>query len=82
MALNNIAWINVTKLIIHISDAPAQGSDWCEKNNHNDENPKLYPLIKNVLIEKLKSLVFKYVHPRSLHLKNLKNYMKKMGIII
>ena len=40
------------------------------------------PLLKNVLIEKLKSLAFKYVHPRSLHLKDLKNYMKKIGIII
>ena len=40
MALNNIAWRNITRLIIHISDSPAHGNERCEKNNHNDENQK------------------------------------------
>ena len=54
MALNNIAWRNITKLNIHISDAAAHGSEWCEKNNHNDENPKLYPLIKKCVDREIK----------------------------
>ena len=58
MTLNSIAWRNVTKLIIHISDAPAQGNEWYDKNNHNDENPKLYPLIKKCVDREIKIIDF------------------------
>ena len=58
MALNNIAWRNGTRLIIHIADAPAHGSIWCGKSNHDDQNEKLYPLIKKAVVKKIKIIGF------------------------
>ena len=50
-ALDNIAWRYGTRLIIHIADAPAHGSEWCNENNHNEENPNFILKFKNVLIK-------------------------------
>ena len=58
MALNNIAWRNGTRLIIHIADAPAHGSIWYGKSNHDDQNAKLYPLIKKAVEKKIKIIGF------------------------
>ena len=57
-ALNNIAWRNGTRLIIHIADSPAHGSEWCAENNHNDENPKLYPIIQECVEKNIKIIGF------------------------
>jgi hypothetical protein len=46
MSLDNIAWRNGTRLIIHIADAPADGSEWCGSKNHEEENSKLYPMVQ------------------------------------
>ena len=59
MALNNIAWRNGTRLIIHIADAPAHGSQWCGRNNHEEENSKLYPMIQKCVDKKIKIIGFK-----------------------
>ena len=58
MALNNIAWRNGTRLIIHIADAPAHGSIWYGQSNHDDQNAKLYPLIKKAVEKKIKIIGF------------------------
>ena len=58
LASNNIAWRNGTRLIIHIADAPAHGSKWCGEKNHEEENPKFYPLIKKFIEKKIKIIGF------------------------
>ena len=57
-ACNNIGWRNGTRLIIHIADAPAHGSEWCNENNHESENPKLYPMIQKCVEKKIKIIGF------------------------
>ena len=57
MALNNIAWRDGTRLIIHIADAPAHGSKWSNTSDkHNSENEKLYPLIQKAVDKKIKHI--------------------------
>lgn len=51
---DNIAWRNGTRLIIHIADAPAHGSEWCKENNHEDQNSKLYPMIQKCADKNIK----------------------------
>ena len=58
MALNNIAWRNGTRLIIHIADAPAHGSKWCKQSNHEEENDKLYPMIQKCVDKNIKIIGF------------------------
>ena len=58
MALNNIAWRNGTRLIIHIADAPAHGNEWCNENNHNEENQKLYPMVQKCIDKSIKIIGF------------------------
>ena len=58
MALNNMAWRNGTRLIIHIADAPAHGSKWCKKSNHEEENDKLYPMIQKCVDKNIKIIGF------------------------
>ena len=50
-ALDNIAWRYGTRLIIHIAAAPAHRSEWCNVDNHNEENPNFILKFKNVLIK-------------------------------
>ena len=79
-ALDNIAWRNGTRLIIHIADAPAHGSDWCNENNHNEENPKLYPKIEKCIDKNIKIIGFQigsYPEPSFSKFKNL--YESKGG---
>ena len=81
MALNNIAWRNITKLIIHISDAPANGSERCEKNNYNDEN-QLYPLIKRCVDREIKIIDFQIrSSPKASYEKFKKLYEENEGLL-
>ena len=57
-ACDNIAWRNGTRLIIHIADAPAHGSEWCKENNHEDQNSKLYPMIQKCVDKNIKIIGF------------------------
>jgi hypothetical protein len=48
LALNTIRWRTGAKTIIHIADAPAHGQVYCGTQNHEEESPKLKPLIEAV----------------------------------
>jgi hypothetical protein len=45
-ALDNLNWRNGHRLIIHIADYPAHGQLYCGSENHQEEEPKLAPLIE------------------------------------
>jgi hypothetical protein len=45
LALNNVSWRGGRKSLIWIADAPAHGQRFCGKVNHEDESPKLPPLV-------------------------------------
>ena len=82
MALNNIAWRNGTRLIIHIADAPAHGSQWCGSNNHEEENSKLYPMIQKCVDKKIKIIGFQIgSSPKTSFTKFQQEYNSKGGIL-
>ena len=58
MVIYSIAWRSGTRLIIHIADAPAHGEMFCGKKNHNNEEPKLLPLIQNIARKNIKIYAF------------------------
>jgi hypothetical protein len=47
-ALDSMKWRDGAKTIIHIADAPAHGQVYCGAVNHEEEAPKLKPLIEAV----------------------------------
>jgi hypothetical protein len=83
MALDNIAWRNGTRLIIHIADAPAHGSEWCdESNNHNEENKKLYPMIQKCIDKNIKIIGFQIGdYPKKSFSKFQSEYNARGGIL-
>ena len=82
MALNNMAWRNGTRLIIHIADAPAHGSEWCNEENHESENPKLYKMIQKCVEKNIKIIGFQIGnYPKNSFTKFEKEYKKKGGIL-
>jgi len=82
MALNNIAWRNGTRLIIHIADAPAHGSEWCNSSNHEDQNSKLYPMVKKCVDKDIKIIGFQIGdYPKPSFTKFEKEYNTKGGIL-
>jgi hypothetical protein len=48
LALEKMHWRAGAKTIIHIADAPAHGREYCGATNHEEESPKLRPLIEAV----------------------------------
>jgi hypothetical protein len=48
LALDSVTWRDGAKTIIHIADAPAHGNAYCGSVNHEEESPKLQPLIEAV----------------------------------
>jgi hypothetical protein len=46
LALDNINWRSGQRLIIHLADAPAHAQYYCGSINHEEEQPKLAPLIQ------------------------------------
>ena len=58
LACDNMDWRNGTRLIIHIADAPAHGSEWCGYSNHDAENEKLYPMIQKCIDKNIKIIGF------------------------
>ena len=82
MALDNIAWRNGTRLIIHIADAPAHGSEWCNKENHESENPKLYTRIQKCVDKNIKIIGFQIGnYPKPSFSKFEKEYKSRGGIL-
>ena len=82
MALNNIAWRNGTRLIIHIADAPAHGSEWCNTSNHEDQNSKLYPMVQKCVDKDIKIIGFQIGdYPKPSFTKFEKEYNAKGGIL-
>ena len=82
LALNNLAWRNGTRLIIHIADAPAHGSEWCGSSNHDEENKKLYPLIQKCIDKGIKIIAFQIgSYPKPSFEKFQKEYNSKGGIL-
>ena len=80
MACDNIAWRNGTRLIIHIADAPAHGSEWCGTYNHDDENSKLYPIIQKCVDKNIKIIGFQIgSSPEDCFIKFKKEYDSKGG---
>lgn len=81
MALDNISWRNGTRLIIHIEDAPAHGNEWCEEDNHNEENSKLYPMVQKCVDKNIKIIVFQIgSYPKPFFTKFEKEYNFRGGI--
>ena len=82
MSLNNIAWRNGTRLIIHIADAPAHGSQWCEENNHEEENSKLYPMVQKCVDKNIKIIGFQIgSSPKPSFTKFQNEYNSRGGIL-
>lgn len=51
-AFNNLSWRDKSKrAIIWIADAPAHGQRYCGKPNHQEEEPKLQPLVERLASE-------------------------------
>lgn len=51
-AFNNLSWRDKGKrAIIWIADAPAHGQKYCGKANHQEEEPKLQPLVERLASE-------------------------------
>jgi hypothetical protein len=48
LALDAITWRAGAKTIVHIADAPAHGQEFCGSRNHEEEAPKLRPVIESV----------------------------------
>ena len=59
IALNYISWRNGNKLIIHIADAGAHGTDYSTKDKYPDEGPKLDKLIMECSKRKISIVAFK-----------------------
>lgn len=83
MVLDNIAWRNGTRLIIHIADAPAHGREWCdESNNHNEENEKLYPMIQKCVDKNIKIIGFQIgSYPKKSFNKFQNEYNSRDGLL-
>ena len=47
IALGQMNWRRGTRLIIHIADAPAHGHTFCNSINHEEEDSRLAPLIRD-----------------------------------
>jgi hypothetical protein len=48
LALNRVSWRTGSKTIVWIADEGAHGSQFCGFRNHEEEGPKLVPLIKEL----------------------------------
>ena len=80
MALDNIAWRSGTRLIIHIADAPAHGSQWCGSSNHESENSKLYPMVQKCVDKNIKIIGFQIgSYPKPSFSKFEKEYNSRGG---
>jgi hypothetical protein len=54
IALDNMNWRAGQRLIIHLADAPAHGCYYCGSTNHEEETPKLEPLIRRCAAQGMK----------------------------
>ena len=59
LALNNMNWRNGIKLIIHIADAGAHGTEFTKGDKHTKEGPKLIPLIQKCVQNNINIIGFK-----------------------
>ena len=81
LALNEIIWRNGIRLIIHITDAPAHGSEWCNTNNHESESQKLYKIIQACVDKGIKIIGLQVGdYPKISFSKFEKEYRKRGGI--
>ena len=77
-----MAWRDGTRLIIHIADAPAHGSEWCGYSNHDEENKKLYPMIQKCINKDIKIIGFQINDSAGTSFKKFKKeYDSKGGIL-
>ncbi|OHT03917.1 hypothetical protein TRFO_28764 [Tritrichomonas foetus] len=51
LALNDIHWRDGKKCIVWIADANAHGKRYCGFDNHNEEEPKMEPLVRRLAEE-------------------------------
>ena len=59
IALNKIHWREGIKIIVHIADAGAHGTEYSEKDKYPDEGPKLDKLINECINKDIKIIQFK-----------------------
>ena len=59
LATNNIAWREGTKLIIHIADDGAHGTEFSSGDGHPEQGPLLPPYIKKCVDKNIKIIGFK-----------------------
>ena len=59
LATNNISWREGTRLIIHIADAGAHGTEFSSGDRHPEQGPLLPPYIKKCADKKIKIIGFK-----------------------
>ena len=81
LALNQINWGNGIRLIIHIADAPAHGSDWSGyRSFHEEENSKLYKIIQKTVDKNIKIIAFQIGGSSLMCFQKFKNeYIKRKG---
>jgi hypothetical protein len=53
LSLDSVKWRSGQKTLIFIADAPAHGRQFCGHVNHEEEAPKLLPLIERVASEQI-----------------------------
>jgi hypothetical protein len=51
--LHEIQWRDAAKAVVHIADAPAHGKRFCGRDNHNDQEALLPPLIEELAAKKI-----------------------------
>ena len=59
LATNNMAWREGTKLIIHIADDGAHGTEFSPGDRHPEQGPLLPPYIKKCVEKNIKIIGFK-----------------------
>ena len=59
IALNNISWRSGNRLIIHIADAGAHGTEYSSGDKYSSEGPKLDNYIKECSNRKITIVAFK-----------------------
>ena len=80
LALNHINWGNGVRLIIHIADAPAHGSEWCGISNHNEENQKLYEIVQKTIDKNIQIIGFQIgYYPKESFKKFQSEYIERKG---
>ena len=82
LALNNISWRTGNRLIIHIADAGAHGTEYTSGDKYPLEGPKLDNYIKKCAEQKITIVAFKIGQNQKNHFQGPKIYISVLAIKI